>query len=91
MPVVLPKLRKGLFTHITMAPDLDGAGPEVRKMTQAITPSLVVDLRAQSGCVQDIHIGNLMGGSAGMWWTRGPWQLAPSTYGPGARSKAPQI
>jgi hypothetical protein len=58
----LPRTRKGLFTLITRALNLDGMGPEERKAIQATTHGLVVDLCALTGCVKDMAMGNLAGG-----------------------------
>ena len=63
----LPRTCKGLFTHITQALNIDDTDPEERKVIQATTLGLVVDLRALPGCAQDIATGNLTGGR--IWQT----------------------
>ena len=42
----LPRACKGLFTYITQALNPDDTDPEERKVIQATTPDLLVDLRA---------------------------------------------
>ena len=53
----LPGTCKGLFTHITQAPDTDDTDPEERKGTRAAIPGLVVSLSALPWCAQDITKG----------------------------------
>ena len=55
----LPKTRKGLFTSITQALNLEDVDSEERKVTQTTTPDLVADLRALAGCVQDMAMGGV--------------------------------